>query len=83
MFHFVHPHTPLRCVNSQCAYHFFKVTREKELSPNGRFSGCNLMRHSSNPKQDQFIRNIYYTAPLLTQTPATCPPQKNPMESGD
>ena len=42
-------------------FYFFGVTREKELFPNGRFSGCNLMRQSSNPKRDQFIRNIYTT----------------------
>ena len=40
---------------------FLKETKEKELFPNGRFSGCNLMRQSSNPKQDQFIRNMYYS----------------------
>ena len=44
--------------NSQCAFHFFGVTREKELFPNGRFSGCNLMRRSSNPKRDLPFRKI-------------------------
>ena len=43
--------------NSQCVFHFFGVTREKELFPNGRFSGCNLIWQSSNPKRDQLIRN--------------------------
>ena len=38
--------------------------KEKELFPNRRFSGCNLMRQSSNPKRDQFIRNIYRQSSL-------------------
>ena len=45
--------------NSQCALHFFGVIREKELFPNWRFSGCNLMWQSSNPKRDQFTRNMH------------------------
>ena len=44
--------------NSECAFPFIGDTREKELFPNRRFSLCNLMRQSSNPKQDQFIGNI-------------------------
>ena len=32
--------------------------RGNELNPNWRFSGCILMRQSSNLKRDQFIRNI-------------------------
>ena len=45
--------------NPQSVFYFFGVTGEKDPFPNGRFSGCNLMRQSSNPKRDQFIRNIY------------------------
>ena len=44
---------------SSSVFYFFGVTTEKELFPNGRFSGCNLMRQSSNLKRDQFIRNMY------------------------
>ena len=51
--------------NSQCVFHFFGVTREKELFLNGRFSGCNLMRQSSNQKLDQYIRNIYLFSHLV------------------
>ena len=38
--------------NSQCVLHFFGGIKEKKLFINGKFSGCNLMRQSSNSKRD-------------------------------